>query len=148
MNALFKIRTSFLSSSATSDLRLRVISQPQPTEKFQFHLPAVLEEDNPNDVQISKFVKRVPNDKRKIIFEALLNYNVEGKVRHGAIRDVARNVGRKRIQINPDEVSRIPLNRHITIRSMATALNMSKTSLHRRVKEGSLKSHSNAINPL
>nr|GMC68717.1 Transposase, Tc1-like protein [Ipomoea batatas] len=49
----------------------------------------VLEEDNPNDVQISKFVRRVPNDKRKIIFEALLNYNVERKVRHGAIRDVA-----------------------------------------------------------
>nr|GME01584.1 Transposase, Tc1-like protein [Ipomoea batatas]GME17943.1 Transposase, Tc1-like protein [Ipomoea batatas]GME18569.1 Transposase, Tc1-like protein [Ipomoea batatas] len=106
----------------------------------------------------------------------------KGKVRHGAIRDVASiysvstrtvsriwkkgidcvkhgvpvdtslnltgNVGRKRIQISPDEVSRIPLNRRTTIRSMATALNMSKTSLHRRVKEGSLKSHSNAIKPL
>nr|GMC68321.1 Transposase, Tc1-like protein [Ipomoea batatas] len=58
------------------------------------------------------------------------------------------NVGRKRIQISPDDVSRIPLNRRTTIRSMATALNMSKTSLHRRVKEGSLKSHSNAIKPL
>nr|GMC58175.1 Transposase, Tc1-like protein [Ipomoea batatas] len=109
---------------------------------FFVFLIEVLEEDNPNDVQISKFVKRVPNDKRKIIFEALLNYNVEGKVRHGEIRDVARNVDRKMIQINPDEVSRIPLNRRTTIRSMATTLNMSKTSLHRRVKEGSLKSHS------
>nr|GLL21131.1 uncharacterized protein LOC109190808 isoform X1 [Ipomoea trifida] len=98
----------------------------------------VLEEDNPNDVQISKFVRRVPNDKRKIIFEALLNYNVERK----------EMLAEKRIQISPDEVSRIPLNRRTTIRSMATALNMSKTSLHRRVKEGSLKSHSNAIKPL
>nr|GMD58863.1 Transposase, Tc1-like protein [Ipomoea batatas] len=60
----------------------------------------------------------------------------------------ACNVGRKRIAINPEDVARIPLNRRTTIRSMASALSMSKTSLHRRVKDGSLKSHSNAIKPM
>nr|GMD13246.1 Transposase, Tc1-like protein [Ipomoea batatas] len=62
--------------------------------------------------------------------------------------NLSGNVGRKRIAINPEDVARIPLNRRTTIRSMASALSMSKTSLHRRVKEGSLKSHSNAIKPM
>ncbi|XP_031112047.1 uncharacterized protein LOC116016020 [Ipomoea triloba] len=62
--------------------------------------------------------------------------------------NLSGNVGRKRIAINPKDVARIPLNRWTTIRSMASALSMSKTSLHRRVKEGSLKSHSNAIKPM
>nr|GLL17188.1 Transposase, Tc1-like protein [Ipomoea trifida] len=62
--------------------------------------------------------------------------------------NLSGNVGRKMIAINPEDVARIPLNRRTTIRSMASALSMSKTSLHRRVKEGSLKSHSNAIKPM
>ncbi|XP_031124382.1 uncharacterized protein LOC116027098 [Ipomoea triloba] len=62
--------------------------------------------------------------------------------------NLSGNVGRKRIAINPEDVARIPLNRRTTIRSMASALSMSKTSLHRRVKEGSLKSHSNATKPM
>ncbi|XP_031120346.1 uncharacterized protein LOC116023482 [Ipomoea triloba] len=59
--------------------------------------------------------------------------------------NLSGNVGRKMIAINPEDVARIPLNRRTTIRSMASALSMLKTSLHRRVKEGSLKSHSNVI---
>nr|GMD72821.1 Transposase, Tc1-like protein [Ipomoea batatas] len=62
--------------------------------------------------------------------------------------NLSGNVGRKRIAINPEDVARIPLNRRTTIRSMASALSMSKTSLHRRVKDGSLKSHSNAVKPM
>nr|GMD78411.1 Transposase, Tc1-like protein [Ipomoea batatas] len=62
--------------------------------------------------------------------------------------NLSGNVGMKRIQINPEDVARIPLNRRTTIRSLARALDMSKTSLHRRVKEGSLRSHSNAIKPM
>nr|GLL29754.1 uncharacterized protein LOC109190808 isoform X1 [Ipomoea trifida] len=57
-------------------------------------------------------------------------------------------IPRKRIEIKLEDVAGIPLNRRTTIRTMASALNMSKTSLHRRVKEGSLKPHSNSIKPM
>nr|GLL16850.1 Transposase, Tc1-like protein [Ipomoea trifida] len=141
-----------------------------------------LEEENYDGVQSSKSSARVSKDKRKIIFEALLKHSVNGKVKHGSIKDVANlysvstrtvgriwkkgvacvrngvpvdislnlsgNVGRKRIEIKPEDVAGIPLNRRTTIRTMASALNMSKTSLHRRVKEGSLKPHSNSIKPM
>nr|GMC51273.1 Transposase, Tc1-like protein [Ipomoea batatas] len=38
--------------------------------------------------------------------------------------NLSGNVGRKRIQINPEDVARIPLNRRTTIRSLARALDM------------------------
>ncbi|XP_031116503.1 uncharacterized protein LOC116020160 [Ipomoea triloba] len=53
--------------------------------------------------------------------------------------NLSGNVIRKRIAINPEDVARIPLNPRTTIRSMASALSMSKTSLHRRVKDGSFE---------
>nr|GLL39697.1 uncharacterized protein LOC109190808 isoform X1 [Ipomoea trifida] len=104
-----------------------------------------LEEESSDGVQSSKSSARVSKDKKKIIFEALLKHSVNGKVKHGSIKDVANL---KRIEIKPEDVARIPLNRRTTIRTMASALNMSKTSLHRRVKEGSLKPHSNSIKPM
>ena len=39
------------------------------------------------------------------------------------------------------------LHRRTTIRSVAAALDVSKSTMHRRIKEGNLKRHSNAIKP-
>ena len=41
----------------------------------------------------------------------------------------------------------ISLNRRGTIRSLATALNINKSSLHRLFKEGLLRRHSNSLKP-
>ena len=52
-----------------------------------------------------------------------------------------KNCGRKKIQVDLTRVVDIPLNRRGTIRSLATALNINKSSLHRLFK-GLLRRHS------
>ena len=49
-----------------------------------------------------------------------------------------KNCGRKKIQVDLTRVVDIPLNRRGTIRSLATAFNINKSSLHRLFKEGLL----------
>ena len=57
-------------------------------------------------------------------------------------------VGRKKIEIDRDEVSQVPLRRRTNIRSLACAINMAKSTLRRRIKEGgNIRSHTNAIKP-
>ena len=49
-----------------------------------------------------------------------------------------KNYGLKKIQVDLTRVVDIPLNRRGTIRSLATTLNINKSSLHRLFKEGLL----------
>ena len=58
-----------------------------------------------------------------------------------------KNCGRKKIQVDLTRVVDIPLNRRGSIRSLATALNINKSSLHRLFKEGLLRRHSNSLKP-
>ncbi|KAI3511819.1 hypothetical protein L1887_18977 [Cichorium endivia] len=60
---------------------------------------------------------------------------------------LAMVVGRKRVQVNLNQVLDIPLRRRTNIRSLANCLNVSKSTLHRRIKEGALRPHTNAIKP-
>ena len=59
---------------------------------------------------------------------------------HGLAVDVSskkmRNVGRKRIQLDHVKVYEVPLRCCTNIRSLAKALNVPKSTLHRCVKEG------------
>ncbi|GKD05006.1 hypothetical protein Tco_1179980 [Tanacetum coccineum] len=57
-------------------------------------------------------------------------------------------VGRKRIHINFAQVSQIPLRRRSNIRSLAKLIDVPKSTIHRRIKEGALKPHTNAVKPL
>jgi hypothetical protein len=50
-----------------------------------------------------------------------------------------KNCGRKKIQVDLTRVADIPLNRRGTIRSLAYALEISKSSVHRLFKEGLLR---------
>jgi DNA invertase Pin-like site-specific DNA recombinase len=54
----------------------------------------------------------------------------------------------KKIQVDLSEVLRLPLHRRTTIRSVAAALGVPKSTLHRRFKEGQLRRHSNTLKPL
>lgn len=56
-------------------------------------------------------------------------------------------VGRKRVQVNLNQVLDIPLRRWTNIRSLANCLNVYKSTMHRRIKEGALRPHTNAIKP-
>lgn len=56
-------------------------------------------------------------------------------------------VGRKRIGVDINQVKEIPLYRRTNIRSLAFAMNMAKSTVFRRVKDGTLRPHSNSIKP-
>jgi hypothetical protein len=56
--------------------------------------------------------------------------------------------GRKRIQIDLSDVLRVPLHRRRTIRSLANAIGVKKSTLHRWFKEGLLRRHSSTLKPL
>ncbi|KAL3624852.1 hypothetical protein CASFOL_031520 [Castilleja foliolosa] len=117
------------------------------------------------------------NDKLKAIYNTLLLKSINGKLKRGAtkmvaaqfsvhIRTVQRiwsrsekgkhddvsgrrsgNCGRKKIHIDTDQIREIPLNQRTTLHSLACSLNTSKSTLHRRLKSGCIRRHSNAIKP-
>jgi AraC-like DNA-binding protein len=51
---------------------------------------------------------------------------------------IPKNCGRKKVQVDLTRVVDIPLNRRGTIRTLANALGVSKSSLHRLFKQGLL----------
>jgi len=63
------------------------------------------------------------------------------------VRSRRKNCGRKKKQIDLSDVLSIPLHRR-TIRSLATALGVKKSTLHRWFKQGLLRRHSSTLKPL
>ena len=57
------------------------------------------------------------------------------------------NVGRKRIAVGDEEIMALPLRKRCNIRSMANALNISKSALHRQVKWGKVRRHTSSLKP-
>lgn len=56
--------------------------------------------------------------------------------------------GRHRVQVDLSRVPSIPLSRRTTIRSLASQLNVSTSTLHRALKQGKLRRHSNTLKPI
>ena len=61
------------------------------------------------------------------------------------VRSRRKNCGRKKIQIDLSDVLSVPLHRKRTIRSLATALGVKKSTLHRWFKQGLLRRHSSTL---
>ncbi|GAA0147647.1 hypothetical protein LIER_07297 [Lithospermum erythrorhizon] len=61
--------------------------------------------------------------------------------------NLVKGVSRKRIQVDLEKVKEIPLRFRKSIMDLSIALGISKSTLHRRIKEGALRRHSNAIKP-
>jgi len=57
------------------------------------------------------------------------------------------NVRRKKLVIDHDKIKQVNSRRTTNLQSFASALEVSKSTLHRRVKEGYLRPHSNALRP-
>ncbi|KAH7853333.1 hypothetical protein Vadar_001315 [Vaccinium darrowii] len=70
----------------------------------------------------------------------------------GLTVDVSPNlrgrVGRKRVQLDINTISALKFTERTNIRSIAEAIHVPKTTLHRRVKDGVLRPHTNALKPL
>ncbi|KAI3942170.1 hypothetical protein MKW98_003769, partial [Papaver atlanticum] len=60
---------------------------------------------------------------------------------------MVNKVGRKRIELDLDRIKLIPLRKRTTIRGIAHKLNLSTTTVNRRIKDGNLRPHSNALRP-
>ncbi|KAL6508986.1 hypothetical protein OROHE_021545 [Orobanche hederae] len=56
-----------------------------------------------------------------------------------------KNCGRKRITIDREQFQKIPLSKRTTIRSTASVMEVSKSSLHRTFQSGDLRRHSNPL---
>ncbi|KAH0641978.1 hypothetical protein KY290_033580 [Solanum tuberosum] len=56
-------------------------------------------------------------------------------------------VGRKRVEVDFNQVKETPLCRRTNIRSLAFAMNMAKSTVFWRIKDGTIRTHTNSIKP-
>lgn len=59
----------------------------------------------------------------------------------------ARTGGRKRVHVDFANIAEVSLRQRTNIRSLAEALKVPRSTLHRRIKEGAIRPHSNALKP-
>ena len=64
------------------------------------------------------------------------------------VRSRRKNCGRKKLRTDLSDVLTVPLHRRRTIRSLANAIGVKKSTLHRWFKEGLLRRHSSTLKPL
>ncbi|XP_026428649.1 uncharacterized protein LOC113324548 [Papaver somniferum] len=60
---------------------------------------------------------------------------------------MVNRVGRKRIELDLDRIKLIPLRKRTIIRGITHELNLSTSTVHRLIKDGNLRPHSNALRP-
>ncbi|KAF7147220.1 hypothetical protein RHSIM_Rhsim03G0157600 [Rhododendron simsii] len=69
----------------------------------------------------------------------------------GLTVDVSPNlrgrVGRKRVQLDLNKIAALPYSQRTNIRSIAEALEVPRTTIHRRVKDGVMRPHTNPLKP-
>ncbi|CAN6331900.1 unnamed protein product, partial [Urochloa humidicola] len=58
-----------------------------------------------------------------------------------------KNSGRKKVEVDLSHVAAIPLHKRSTIRSLAEAVGMKKSTIHKLFKEGLLRRHSSTLKP-
>ncbi|KAL6845041.1 hypothetical protein ACP4OV_025214 [Aristida adscensionis] len=58
-----------------------------------------------------------------------------------------QNYGRKKVTIDMSTIAALALDKRTTLRAMADALGVKKTTVHRWFKEGKLRQHSNTLKP-
>ncbi|KAL8151826.1 hypothetical protein V2J09_021634, partial [Rumex salicifolius] len=129
-------------------------------EDNQEHSPIAQPDANQGEVRQRKY-KTLSNDEKRAIYNVLLQRSENGELKRnttkeriwshakgtpvGVVVDVRDrrlgNSGRKRIPSNG------MLSLITTLRSLAEALKTSHRTIHKRLKEGLLRRHSNAIKP-
>ncbi|KAG2276843.1 hypothetical protein Bca52824_059398 [Brassica carinata] len=116
-----------------------------------------------NDIEISSGNKKnLSNTERWAIYNALLERSHDGNLKKilleksketssGEAVNVCHkksgNCGRKKIPLNLNQVKSIPFHKRTSLRSLSKSLGIATSTLHKRVKEGMLRHHTNAIKP-
>lgn len=59
----------------------------------------------------------------------------------------SKNCGRKRIQIDPEQFKKIHLSWRTSLKSLAHAIYMSRSTLHRNYQDGRIPRHNNPVKP-
>ncbi|GAA0142538.1 hypothetical protein LIER_03415 [Lithospermum erythrorhizon] len=77
-----------------------------------------------------------------------IHKNTPSRKRVDVSHNKTGNVGRKRVQVELPKILEVPLQQRTTLRSLSYALKVCRTSLHRLLKHGLIRRHSNAIKPL
>ncbi|XP_050212958.1 uncharacterized protein LOC126664553 [Mercurialis annua] len=121
--------------------------------------------------------KELSNNKRRDVYEMLLQKSVDGKLKRGVTATVAskfsismrsvqriwkrsklsenadvshkktENCGRKRIEIDLEQFRAIPLQQRTSLDSLACSLKMNTSTIFNLFKSGAIRRHSNAIKP-
>ncbi|XP_022737237.1 uncharacterized protein LOC111290126 [Durio zibethinus] len=101
--------------------------------------------------------KHLTRKQRQALFESLLKQSSDGKLKKGSISRIVdmflvstRTVIRlwnQAKQFVEESIEFDVSNKRTNIQSMAKALDMSKSTLHRRIKEGVIRPYTNAIKP-
>ncbi|OMP10667.1 hypothetical protein COLO4_04362 [Corchorus olitorius] len=105
------------------------------------------------NIENSQNYRKLSLKEKEHILAVLLEHSKDGKLKWGSIKATATSFNtsartvRKREEIDVNDIAKIPLRRRTNLRSLAQALNMPKATVYRRVKEGLVKPHSNAIKP-
>ena len=64
---------------------------------------------------------------------------------NGVISKLVNNCGRKRIEIVPEAIKNVPLRERTTVRDLAHALGVKKSTLHNHFREGYFRRHTNDL---
>ncbi|KAH6821862.1 hypothetical protein C2S53_008467 [Perilla frutescens var. hirtella] len=110
-------------------------------------------EMNHNDQhEITPKRKYLTSEIKRAIYEILLQESRDGNdIRRtsGVVPEFffesINNVSRKRVEFNLDKIKDILLRRRTNIRSLAKALKISKSTIHRRIREGNIPPNSTVV---
>ncbi|KAH6817537.1 hypothetical protein C2S51_001140 [Perilla frutescens var. frutescens] len=110
-------------------------------------------EMNHNDRhEITPKRKYLTSETKRAIYEIFLQESRDGNdIRRtsGVVPEFffesINNVGRKRVEFNLDQSKDISLRRRTNIRSLEKALKISKSTIHRRIREGNIPPNSNVV---
>lgn len=116
----------------------------QYTDAERRHIYSMLLQRNGGDI-MKRGVSRAVSDEMRVPVRVVQRIWMIGR-RGGGIHAVAskkpKNCGRRRVELDPDALRELPLDGRMTIRELAEALGMKKSTLFQRLKEGKLRRHS------
>jgi len=66
---------------------------------------------------------------------------------HAVVNKRANHCGRKRVEIPTEAITSIPFEQRTTLEDLARALGLSKSTVHKHLREGKIERHSSSIKP-
>ncbi|KAH6793383.1 hypothetical protein C2S52_003860 [Perilla frutescens var. hirtella] len=90
--------------------------------------------------------KKFTDSEKNQALEYLLDCNCNGQLARGKINEAAAKF-QKRVTLDLDRVSKLPLKQRSSIRTLAKGINCKKSTVGRWIKQGLIRAHTSAIRP-